>query len=193
MAYHHGNLRAALIAAAIDIIDEEGLDGVSIRKVADRVGVSVAAPFRHFSSKADLISAVAETAIEKLVNTITHTQSEGPEDDALHQLELFSIGYIRWVRDNPTQYDLIGSRPIDEFKVSEKLFELYMWLRDTMFDLIVQAERDGQLRPGCPHGRAVAARLSLRAAANAVARALYGLAGWRGSIPADAQGDRGLF
>lgn len=46
--YHHGNLRQALLDATLDLADEKGLEQVSLREVARRVGVSSGAPFRHF-------------------------------------------------------------------------------------------------------------------------------------------------
>jgi AcrR family transcriptional regulator len=58
--YHHGDLRAALLVAALEIIEDTGPQGLTIREVARRAGVSHAAPYRHFADKDELILAVVE-------------------------------------------------------------------------------------------------------------------------------------
>ena len=56
--YHHGNLRNALIIAAAELIERDGTLDFSIAEAAARVGVSAAAPYRHFADKEDLLAAV---------------------------------------------------------------------------------------------------------------------------------------
>jgi len=58
-SYHHGDLRAALLAAARDMIAEAGIEGLSLRKLAERAGVSRTAPYHHFQDKNDLLCAIA--------------------------------------------------------------------------------------------------------------------------------------
>ncbi|MFX8856410.1 TetR/AcrR family transcriptional regulator, partial [Acinetobacter baumannii] len=64
--YHHGDLRRALVAAALALAKELGPDGVTVREAARRAGVSPGAPFRHFSDRTALMTAVAEEAMAKL-------------------------------------------------------------------------------------------------------------------------------
>jgi AcrR family transcriptional regulator len=65
-AYHHGNLRAALIAASREIIDQEGIEGFSLRAAARRAGVSQGAPAHHFASVTALLTEVALLAFDEL-------------------------------------------------------------------------------------------------------------------------------
>ena len=58
--YHHGNLRRALLDAAIALIQSEGADALTLRAAARAAGVSQAAPYRHFTDKDELLAAVAE-------------------------------------------------------------------------------------------------------------------------------------
>src|SRR5258706_12767161 len=58
-AYHHGDLRAALVGAAMDLLEEGGEAELSLRAVARRAGVSAAAPYRHYDDREALVSAVA--------------------------------------------------------------------------------------------------------------------------------------
>lgn len=64
--YHHGNLRAALLAQAKRALREQGLDGLSLRELARQVGVSHAAPRRHFADRQALLDALAESGWERL-------------------------------------------------------------------------------------------------------------------------------
>jgi AcrR family transcriptional regulator len=57
--YHHGDLRTALVTAARRTVERDGYEALSLRKVAEQVGVSSAAPYRHFKDKRALLSAVA--------------------------------------------------------------------------------------------------------------------------------------
>ena len=58
-SYHHGNLKDALVKASLYMLDQDGLGGVSLRKCAERVGVSHSAPKGHFGNMAGLLTALA--------------------------------------------------------------------------------------------------------------------------------------
>ena len=64
--YHHGNLRAALLARAEETLSQEGAGELSLRELARQVGVSHAAPRRHFPDKQALLDALAEDGFERL-------------------------------------------------------------------------------------------------------------------------------
>jgi AcrR family transcriptional regulator len=64
--YHHGDLRPALIAAAIALVEESGVGAVSLRETARRVGVSAPAIYRHFANKDSLLAAVAAEGFRDL-------------------------------------------------------------------------------------------------------------------------------
>src|SRR6185437_16137973 len=65
-AYHHGDLRRALIAAARAILEEDGLPALSLRAVARRAGVSQAAPYHHFPDKDALLAALGAEGFDAL-------------------------------------------------------------------------------------------------------------------------------
>lgn len=64
--YHHGNLREALLQAAIELLAERPTAELSLREVSRRAGVSHAAPYRHFSDRGALVTAIAETGFGTL-------------------------------------------------------------------------------------------------------------------------------
>jgi AcrR family transcriptional regulator len=64
--YRHGNLPAALVATARQILDESGMQAVGLRETARRVGVSATAAYRHFASKEELLASVAAEGFREL-------------------------------------------------------------------------------------------------------------------------------
>src|SRR5215207_8044733 len=64
--YHHGDLRDALVRAALDILVNEGPEALTLRGVARAAGVSQAAPYRHFADRRALVAAVAEEGFKRL-------------------------------------------------------------------------------------------------------------------------------
>ena len=102
-AYHHGDLRVALIEAALEIIDEDGPQGLTIRKVAQRAGVSHAAPYRHFAGKDDLVLAVVERGFELLNEEMAEARARAG-DDLLAQFASSGEAYLTFAMNNPTYY-----------------------------------------------------------------------------------------
>lgn len=70
MAYHHGNLRHALLDAAAAAVEEEGVDGLSLRDLARRLGVSHAAPAHHFGDRTGLLTALAIEGFGRLADAL---------------------------------------------------------------------------------------------------------------------------
>ncbi|PLS69654.1 MAG: hypothetical protein CV045_00830 [Cyanobacteria bacterium M5B4] len=65
-SYHHGDLKQALISAALEVVAQEGAKNLSLRQVAKRVGVSHNAPYRHFPDRDALLAALAEEGFRGL-------------------------------------------------------------------------------------------------------------------------------
>jgi AcrR family transcriptional regulator len=98
--YHHGDLHNALLTAAGALLREQGTGGVSLREVARRAGVSHTAPYRHFSSKAALLAALAQRGFRQLeaaIMTAAERVPHGPEQ----QLIAAGIAYVRHAVSNP--------------------------------------------------------------------------------------------
>ena len=97
--YHHGDLRAALIQAAQEILSEQGIDALSLRTLAKATGVTQAAPYSHFRDKDDLLAIIAENGFQKLALRMA--------DDATgakttrQRIEKLMESYIRFALDNP--------------------------------------------------------------------------------------------
>ncbi len=92
--YHHGDLRNALLAAAQQLIQENGLDGFSLREVAKRAKVSPAAMYHHFGNKNDLLRSIATEAFGKL-NQILQKTAEA-HSNPLERIVAVGEGYVRF-------------------------------------------------------------------------------------------------
>ncbi len=103
-AYHHGDLPNALVAAALDLIREAGLEGLTLRAVARRAGVSEAAPYRHFADKDALLAAVAEQGFLALGRKMDAEASREPGADVLTRLRRLGAAYVRYAVENPAHF-----------------------------------------------------------------------------------------
>lgn len=98
--YHHGDLRHALIQAGLELLTEGGAVALDLRKVARKVGVSHAAPYRHFADKQALVAAINEEGFRRLAERIRTTVREAP-DEAFEQLQAVALAYVHFARENP--------------------------------------------------------------------------------------------
>ncbi|ANM31075.1 hypothetical protein ABI59_18085 [Acidobacteria bacterium Mor1] len=107
--YHHGDLRRALIDAAVDLIRTGGVGQWTLREAARRAGVSVAAPYRHFESKQDLLAAVALEGFQRFGAALGEAIAR-TEGDAFDQLTNIGRGYIRFATENPSFIEVMFGR-----------------------------------------------------------------------------------
>jgi AcrR family transcriptional regulator len=118
--YHHGDLRRVLIDAALQLVEEGGAEGLSVREAARRAGVSPGAPFRHFPSRVALMTAVAEEAQRRFRAEIEAALAEVPAGDPLARFRCIGLAYLRWAMRNPTHFEIISSgRYFDHDKAAE--------------------------------------------------------------------------
>ena len=104
--YHHGDLRTALIEKAIEVIDEKGVEGLSLRKVAAACGVSEAAPYSHFANKSELLAAIESHALGKFASALR----ESLKDTAgLEGLVNMGCAFVMFFAHNRQYFDLIYS------------------------------------------------------------------------------------
>jgi AcrR family transcriptional regulator len=102
-SYHHGNLREALIAAALLMIAERGPAGFSFAEVARAAGVSPAAPYRHFRDRNALIAEVARLGFERFTRDLEAAWNGG-RPDPLRAIENCGRAYLGFARREPAAY-----------------------------------------------------------------------------------------
>ena len=101
--YHHGRLREALLAAARALISERGLAGFTLAEAAKRVGVTGAAPYRHFADRNDLMAALAQEGFEHF-NTQLGAAWDGGRPDPVAALRRRGAAYLSFARAEPGLY-----------------------------------------------------------------------------------------
>jgi AcrR family transcriptional regulator len=103
--YHHGNLRAALIAAATAILKKDGVGGLTLRAVARGAGVSQTAPYRHFKNKSELLAALAGEGFEGLTAAMMAAMKDIEDPSA--RLRALGRGYVGYALANPAYLRLM--------------------------------------------------------------------------------------
>jgi AcrR family transcriptional regulator len=131
--YHHGDLRAALIEASFDLLAEGGLQRFSVAAVARRLGVSSAAPYRHFPDRDHLLSAISATAARDLRAAITAAADAAGTDPA-DRLAAVAGAYVRYVVRTGAGFHVIYAA--DLYRVPDDARrEQTRALMTTLFDL----------------------------------------------------------
>ena len=107
--YHHGDLRNALVVAAIELVEESGVDSFSLREASRRVGVSPSASYRHFRDRFALLRAVAEDGFYRLSveMEVEAVNARAPLDGAEAAVAAFSAmgrGYVRFAVHHQAQF-----------------------------------------------------------------------------------------
>lgn len=130
-AYHHGDLRNALIQAGLEILAEGGAAELDLRKVARKAGVSHAAPYRHFADRQALVAAINEEGFRMLAERIQSTLREVP-DDALEQLQGIARAYVHFAQEHPwLMREMFSGLTIEReafpslYQASKAVFKLY--------------------------------------------------------------------
>lgn len=104
-AYHHGNLRPALIEGALELLEEHGAAELSLRMLARQLGVSQAAPYHHFEDKNALLAALAAEGFRRAGGVLRTTSIKH------HSLERrvrgLSAGYVRFAKETPNLFRLM--------------------------------------------------------------------------------------
>lgn len=109
--YHHGDLRANLIKAANEMIEQSGIESLSLRKLANHVGVSRTAPYHHFKDKNDLLCAIAEQGFQKWLKRF-EKESDLNQQQNQTGFKQYMQHYVKFAKEHPELYELMFGRTI---------------------------------------------------------------------------------
>jgi len=101
--YHHGNLKEALLQAALDLIAQKGAAGFTFADAARMAGVSPAAPYRHFRDRDELLSSIAQRGFEQFEARLTAAWDDG-RPDTVSAFERVGKAYLAFAREAPAYY-----------------------------------------------------------------------------------------
>lgn len=110
-SYHHGDLRAALIDAAVVMAEEEGVDAITTRALARKLGVSHAAPGRHFPDRRALLAAVAAASYERFARAL---ENAAKEEKGAEALTAMGRAYVRFGVDHPALLSIMFSQQLGD-------------------------------------------------------------------------------
>ncbi len=142
--YHHGDLRRALVAAAVELVAEAGVEAVSVREVARRAGVSPGAPFRHFPHRTALLTAVAEEAMDRLSISVRDALEAAAGEPALRRFRAIGVAFLGWALANPAHFEVISTRAVIDYAAST-IPERNAAIRAVMTSLLAEAQAAGAL------------------------------------------------
>jgi AcrR family transcriptional regulator len=172
--YHHGDLRAALLQSAERTLREKGVGALSLRELARDIGVSHAAPGRHFKDKQALLDALALDGYERLNQSLA-TAAERPGQSFEERMTALARAYLGFAVENPELLELMFARkhdPDSSAQLAAAVDRSFGSLTRTFAD----AQDQGEIVRGDPE------RLTLVAAAS-----LHGLAALIASCALDAE------
>lgn len=115
-SYHHGDLRAELLEQAVKLVEVQGTDALSMRKLGDAIGVSRSAIYHHFTNKNDLLSAMAEQGFLNFKDQVDAILNQPISE--IEKLRGYTNSYLHFALDNKAIYDLMFGKAIWANKVS---------------------------------------------------------------------------
>ena len=146
--YHHGDLKNALIKAGVEILAKEGVGGLSLRKVAQRAGVSYSAPYAHFPDKQSLIAAISTEGFNQLyaeLEAAISSHSKNPKKQLIDGAKT----YVRFAEENTDTFKIMFSGVLEK----EKDYPSFVEISSKTFKLVVeviQACQNAGILPTAP-------------------------------------------
>lgn len=150
-AYHHGDLRRALLDAVGEIIGEKGVGAVSLREAARRAGVSHGAPAHHFGDKVGLITAYTIEGFERFgaVMQQASDSADAPED----RLTAIGIEYLRFAMEERAYFEVMFRAEMhnrDDVELSETTDKCFGILSSIATEISEEAAREAELAGADP-------------------------------------------
>jgi AcrR family transcriptional regulator len=177
--YHHGELRRALVDAAIAIVAKEGASALSLRAVARRVGVTATAAYRHFDDRAGLLAAAAEESVRLLAAEMRAADLRGrgapppdtpetrlrplrasrsaPVDRGLGSFAAIGLAYVGFATSHPAHFRMLSLPEVADARMRPELLSAYEEAFGVLRVAIERCQRAGSVRGGDARGLAIAA------------------------------------
>ena len=154
--YHHGNLRAALVEAATELARSNGPDGVVLREVARRTGVSHNAAYRHFADRDELLGEVAAAGMQGLEDAMRRhmdrVRTKDPAEAARQRLRAVGRGYVEFALEQPglfeTAFGVEHADPDDDDPYTSPAEGPYGLLGQVLDENVEHGNVRPELRPG---------------------------------------------
>ncbi len=150
-SYHHGDLRAALLARAEAVVEQDGVDALSLRALARDVGVSHAAPARHFRDRQALVDALAAAGFARMTQELaaaSRPTATGPAD-VWDRLAAVARAYADFATSRPGLLSVMYASKHAE-DADPALLEAGHACLQVVVDLVADGQADGSIADGDP-------------------------------------------
>ncbi|HTC20244.1 MAG TPA: TetR family transcriptional regulator [bacterium] len=150
--YHHGDLRNSLLKAALEILEREGAENLSLRAAAKKAAVSSAAPYRHFPSKEALLVALAEDGFAGMEKGMQAAARKNPNNP---QAQLMDLGktYLRLAAERPHFFRMMFSVELKPMPGDEGAAMACVRVYDSLINLFRQGQKLGQFKASPAEGQ----------------------------------------
>ena len=142
--YHHGNLRRGLLDEALATIRAHGIDGLTLREIGARLGVSRTALYRHFADKRALLAAVATEGFRMLRQQLIAAWEDGGHGRAA--FEAMGVAYVRFAAANPAHYRVMFGGFVDPNACDPELAAEAAGAFRALVDALAALQRDAAVR-----------------------------------------------
>jgi AcrR family transcriptional regulator len=149
--YHHGDLRAALMSAALSLIDEHGVKGLALSDAAHLAGVSVAAPYRHFKDKEALLAEIAAEGFTMFRDALAHASQSHPAqnqpEDKVKRLVEMGVAYVDFALHHRSHFQVMWESGIIQAnhpEMQQTAQQAYRLLEDAANGLLPRAHPSRQ-------------------------------------------------
>jgi AcrR family transcriptional regulator len=144
--YHHGDLRATLMRAALLLIEEHGVKGLALSDAARLSGVSVAAPYRHFKDKEALLAEIAAEGFAMFRDALAQAAQSHPRDKVKRLVEM-GVAYVEFALQHRSHFKVMweGGIPDDKYPELRRVgYEAYLLLEKAALELLPEAPTSRQ-------------------------------------------------
>jgi AcrR family transcriptional regulator len=144
--YHHGDLRAALIRAALQLVEQHGVKGLALSDAARLAGVSVAAPYRHFADKEALLAQIAAEGFRLFRDALATASQSHPKDKVKRLVEM-GVAYVEFALQHRSHFKVMWEGGISKEKypeVGQAAHEAFLLLEKAATELLPTGQRSRQ-------------------------------------------------
>jgi len=146
--YHHGDLRRALLEAAVRTIQKQGVHALTLRAVGDDLGVSRTALYRHFADKAALLAAVASEGFRTLRLELEGAWERAGKGRA--GFDAMGAAYVHFAIAQPSHYRVMFGSGFDRDAADAELIEEGTRAFTTLLNALIEEQHQGRVRPDDP-------------------------------------------
>lgn len=149
-SYHHGDLRETLIQGALELIEEKGVEALSLRAVARAAGVSPGAPYHHFKNRGEILAAVASQGFVLMHEAMADAKAKADQEDSTKCLCVMGEAYATFATKHPGHFRVMFRPELSDRKAFPELDAVARPVFEELANTVIAAQTDGNIPTGDP-------------------------------------------